>query len=99
MKAGGQNEHRTAVGQRPDARVRPGGFEPPTCGLRVHCSAIELEAPDDSSRTGPPRCQPLSGSRGQGKRDRPAILRDGRPMLGVTEGIRTPDIRDHNAAL
>ncbi len=24
--------------------VRPGGFEPPTCGLRVRCSAVELEA-------------------------------------------------------
>jgi hypothetical protein len=27
--------------------VRPSGFEPETCGLRVHCSAIELEAPCD----------------------------------------------------
>ena len=26
--------------------VRPLGFEPRTCGLRVRCSAIELEAPD-----------------------------------------------------
>ena len=43
--------------------VRPLGFEPRTCGLRVRCSAIELEAP------------------------------------GVTEGTRTPDFRDHNAAL
>ena len=25
-------------------RVRPSGFEPETCGLRVRCSAIELEA-------------------------------------------------------
>jgi hypothetical protein len=25
--------------------VRPLGFEPRTCGLRVRCSAIELEAP------------------------------------------------------
>jgi hypothetical protein len=25
-------------------RVRPPGFEPGTCGLRVRCSAIELEA-------------------------------------------------------
>jgi hypothetical protein len=24
--------------------VRPPGFEPGTCGLRVRCSAIELEA-------------------------------------------------------
>jgi hypothetical protein len=43
--------------------VRPLGFEPRTCGLRVRCSAIELEA------------------------------------LGVTEGIRTPGIQDHNLAL
>jgi hypothetical protein len=25
--------------------VRPSGFEPETCGLRVRCSAVELEAP------------------------------------------------------
>jgi hypothetical protein len=24
--------------------VRPSGFEPETCGLRVRCSAVELEA-------------------------------------------------------
>jgi hypothetical protein len=27
--------------------VRPSGFEPETCGLRVRCSAIELEARSD----------------------------------------------------
>jgi hypothetical protein len=27
--------------------VRPSGFEPETCGLRVRCSAIELEARRD----------------------------------------------------
>ena len=26
------------------AVVRPSGFEPETCGLRVRCSAVELEA-------------------------------------------------------
>src|SRR2546423_12700980 len=32
--------------------VRPLGFEPRTCGLRVRCSAIELEArqPNEASR-------------------------------------------------
>jgi hypothetical protein len=29
---------------KPDFPVRPLGFEPRTCGLRVHCSAVELEA-------------------------------------------------------
>jgi integrase len=29
--------------------VRPSGFEPETCGLRVRCSAVELEARRDSS--------------------------------------------------
>jgi hypothetical protein len=28
----------------PATRVRPSGFEPETCGLRVRCSAVELEA-------------------------------------------------------
>ena len=28
--------------------VRPVGFEPTTCGLRVRCSAVELEALDKS---------------------------------------------------
>ena len=33
------------LGLRDQAHVvRPPGFEPGTCGLRVHCSAIELEA-------------------------------------------------------
>ena len=27
-----------------DFVVRPPGFEPGTCGLRVRCSAVELEA-------------------------------------------------------
>src|SRR5205085_330521 len=31
---------------RPAALVRPLGFEPRTCGLRVRCSAVELEARD-----------------------------------------------------
>src|SRR5438309_2183106 len=34
--------------------VRPLGFEPRTCGLRVRCSAIELEAPR-AHATQPPR--------------------------------------------
>ena len=29
--------------------VRPLGFEPRTCGLRVRCSAVELEAPAPDS--------------------------------------------------
>ena len=29
--------------------VRPSGFEPETCGLRVRCSAVELEARSDFS--------------------------------------------------
>ncbi len=29
-------------------RVRPSGFEPETCGLRVRCSAVELEARGES---------------------------------------------------
>ncbi len=56
--------------------VRPLGFEPRTCGLRVRCSAVELEAPAPVS---------LVGATGH--------------VARVTEGIRTPDIRDHNAAL
>ena len=31
-------------GITPNTRVRPSGFEPETCGLRVRCSAVELEA-------------------------------------------------------
>jgi hypothetical protein len=30
--------------------VRPSGFEPETCGLRVRCSAVELEARDECRR-------------------------------------------------
>ena len=38
----------------PSELVRPPGFEPGTCGLRVRCSAVELEAPNDN-RTAPGR--------------------------------------------
>ena len=31
--------------------VRPSGFEPETCGLRVRCSAVELEARNDISNS------------------------------------------------
>jgi hypothetical protein len=37
------------------AYVRPLGFEPRTCGLRVRCSAIELEAPSLQLSLGPAR--------------------------------------------
>ena len=57
--------------------VRPLGFEPRTCGLRVRCSAIELEAQLPGLHT----------------------ARPGKALFRVTEGIRTPDFRDHNAAL
>lgn len=60
---------RQALPGRERRVVRPGGFEPPTCGLRVHCSAIELEAPDDSSRPPWGWCQPKSTA---GDADRPA---------------------------
>ena len=33
--------------------VRPSGFEPETCGLRVHCSAVELEARRDTTTSAP----------------------------------------------
>ena len=39
--------------------MRPLGLEPRTCGLRVRCSAIELEAPGDASR---PRFRASTGS-------------------------------------
>ena len=35
--------------------VRPLGFEPRTCGLRVRCSAIELEAPAAETYGSSPR--------------------------------------------
>ena len=35
--------------------VRPLGFEPRTCGLRVRCSAIELEAPAGETYGSSPR--------------------------------------------
>ena len=40
--------------------VRPLGFEPRTCGLRVRCSAVELEAQQSQQcrgfRCGAPNC-------------------------------------------
>ena len=34
----------SAFGESASDLVRPLGFEPRTCGLRVRCSAVELEA-------------------------------------------------------
>jgi hypothetical protein len=54
--------------------VRPPGFEPGTCGLRVRCSAIELEAPDtvklatDRGRNCPRSCGHEGDRRGSNPR-------------------------------
>ncbi len=65
-------------GRRPVAElrsdlVRPPGFEPGTCGLRVRCSAVELEAPAHN-RTAPGRSG-LHVSRGRRVTDG-ALTRD-----------------------
>src|SRR3954447_11734193 len=64
--------------------VRPLGFEPRTCGLRVRCSAVELEAhrpgrSQDPSSVGALACPQL--------------------FDWVTDGARTRDIQYHKLAL
>ena len=44
-------------------RVRPLGFEPRTCGLRVRCSAVELEARNRPARPEPEQTS-VKGDRG-----------------------------------
>ena len=68
-------------------RVRPLGFEPRTCGLRVRCSAVELEA----------RCSP-NGTR-RPTRALVQVANSPRDDGRVTDGDRTRDLRDHNPAL
>ena len=63
----GSTAHPLTWGQ--GLRVRPLGFEPRTCGLRVRCSAIELEAPDASElllrgSDAKQRARPVSRPRG-----------------------------------
>ena len=48
-RSGETNRTKVGRGKAPE-KVRPGGFEPPTCGLRVRCSAIELEAQGECTR-------------------------------------------------
>ena len=64
--------------------VRPLGFEPRTCGLRVRCSAVELEAHR------PGRSQDPSSVRALTRPD---------CSIGVTDGARTRDIQYHKLAL
>ena len=45
------------------ARVRPLGFEPRTCGLRVRCSAVELEARRVNYTTREHETKKVSGER------------------------------------
>jgi hypothetical protein len=72
--------------------VRPPGFEPGTCGLRVRCSAVELEA---RSRRVDLREIVSVVDAGRRTTARPDYVGD----LGVAEGTRTPDFQDHNLAL
>ena len=53
------------------ARVRPLGFEPRTCGLRVRCSAIELEALGLCNLPPPKRCERRRPPAGAGDHRRP----------------------------
>ena len=55
--------------------VRPLGFEPRTNGLRVHCSAIELEAHRDP-------CRNVAARKCMGRRGAP----DTSGLYGVSEG-------------
>jgi hypothetical protein len=64
--------------------VRPLGFEPRTCGLRVRCSAVELEA-HRTAETGPQQCR--------GRNDVPHL------PLGVIDGARTRDRQYHKLEL
>jgi hypothetical protein len=64
--------------------VRPLGFEPRTCGLRVRCSAIELEALGCCNLPPPQRCE---------RRWPPAL--SGRPpsFVGWPRGLEPPTSR------
>jgi hypothetical protein len=64
--------------------VRPLGFEPRTCGLRVRCSAVELEA-HRSAEAGPQQCR--------GRKAVPHL------PLGVIDGTRTRDNQYHKLGL
>ena len=67
------------------AIVRPLGFEPRTCGLRVRCSAVELEAHFVQ------QCR-----RCRGRATDTALEWK---QSGVTDGARTRDPQDHNLML
>ena len=79
--------------------VRPLGFEPRTCGLRVRCSAVELEARgapaivlDPEGRSHPAS---RSGEAGRGRARPPGSgLRRGRPHgMGWPRGLEPPTSR------
>src|SRR5437763_17000421 len=65
--------------------VRPLGFEPRTCGLRVRCSAVELEAHRPGLKPGPEQCR--------------GTCVPPNCSIGVTDGARTRDIQYHKLAL
>ena len=70
--------------------VGPLGFEPRTCGLRVRCSAVELEA------RAVLRFVTVAEPKGP-----PTVSTDPTDQLchGVTDGTRTRDFQGHILAL
>jgi hypothetical protein len=69
--------------------VRPLGFEPRTCGLRVRCSAVELEAHVAVGLYEQARACPKSTTQ---TRANPNLMR-------VTDGARTRDFQYHKLTL
>ena len=69
--------------------VRPLGFEPRTCGLRVRCSAVELEAHVVARLYGCALANPKSATQ---RRANPTLIR-------VTDGARTRDFQYHKLTL
>ena len=69
--------------------VRPLGFEPRTCGLRVRCSAVELEAHVAVGLYEQARACPQSTTQ---TRANPNLMR-------VTDGARTRDFQYHKLTL
>jgi hypothetical protein len=75
--------------------VRPLGFEPRTCGLRVRCSAVELEAQCGLPSVWLAGCEPNT-------RLTPVLVRRrrGAPHWNrVTDGARTRDPQYHKLML
>ena len=65
------------------AKVRPLGFEPRTCGLRVRCSAVELEARRENYTTRERKTKKVNGECFLPKAENPT----GEAPIGFSFGV------------